>query len=240
MKQEYTKYTADDLNVWQKLFSRQMDNLSSKGSEVYLASLAEMKEVLNVNKIPDFVELNKVLENKHGWTIEVVKGLIPVDEFFQLLSEKKFCASTWLRTLAQLDYLDEPDMFHDIFGHIPLLMNEDFSKFAEGIGNIALNYLDDEVTLTKLQRIYWFTIEFGLINENDGIKGYGAGIMSSFGETNHIFEDNIIIHPFDMAMVIEKEFISTEIQNEYVIIDSYNQLFESLDELKKLLNKKSS
>lgn len=235
MKQEYAKYNSEDLKVWQKLFNRQVDNLSSKGSEIYLKSLQEMKDVLNTTKVPDFDELNEVLMAKNGWKIEVVKGLIPVDEFFILLSQKKFCASTWLRTIAQLDYLDEPDMFHDIFGHIPLLMNKDFSNFAQGIGNIALDYLNDEATLTKLQRIYWFTIEFGLINENNGIKGYGAGIMSSFGETNHIFEDDITILPFDIAQVIEKEFISTEIQNEYVIIDSYNQLFESLDVLKKLL-----
>ncbi len=235
MRQEYAKYTAEDLNVWQQLFSRQIENLSTKGSEVYLASLNEMSDVLNIDKVPDFDELNSVLKQKNGWTIEVVKGLIPVDEFFTLLSEKKFSASTWLRTLAQLDYLDEPDMFHDIFGHIPLLMNEDFSNFAQGIGEIALNYLDDEDTLTKLQRIYWFTIEFGLIKEKGNIKGYGAGIMSSFGETNHIFDDNIIIHPFEIGAVIQKEFVSTEIQNEYVIINSYAQLFESLNHLKKLL-----
>jgi phenylalanine-4-hydroxylase len=235
MKQEYTKYNEEDLNVWSKLFSRQMDNLVTKGSETYLDSLLEMKEVLNVEKVPNFDELNKVLNQKYGWKIEVVKGLIPVDEFFILLSQKKFCASTWLRTLAQLDYLDEPDMFHDIFGHIPLLMNEDFSNFAQGIGTIALKYLDNEEALKKLQRIYWFTIEFGLIKENDVIKGYGAGIMSSFGETNHIFEDDIVIHPFDIAKVIEKEFISTEIQNEYVIIDSYSQLFQSLAVLEKLI-----
>lgn len=235
MKQEYDKYNDEDLNVWQKLFARQIENLSTKGSKVYLEALNEMKDVLNINKVPDFDELNSVLGDKHGWSIEVVKGLIPVDEFFVLLSKKKFSASTWLRTMEQLDYLDEPDMFHDIFGHIPLLMNEDFSSFAQGIGNIALNYLDNEEVLVKLQRIYWFTIEFGLIKEENQTKGYGAGIMSSFGETNHIFEDNIVIHPFDIEQVIEKEFISTEIQNEYVIIDSYTQLFESLNRLEKVL-----
>ena len=235
MKQEFDKYTSEDREVWKILFERQLVNLKDRASQVYLDCLQEMEAVLHSKNIANFSELNETLMKKNGWTIEVVKGLIPVDEFFQLLSIKKFCASTWLRTKEQLDYLDEPDMFHDIFGHIPLLMNRDFSNFAEGIGKIALNYLDNEEVLVKLQRIYWFTIEFGLIKENNQVKGYGAGIMSSFGETNHIFEDNILIHPFNMEMVIGKEFISTEIQNEYVMIDHYLDLFESLEKLKQLI-----
>ena len=235
MKQLYDNYTIEDMEVWRILFERQFSNLHDKASSVYLEALEQMRTVLCAEFIPRFDHLNDILATTNGWSIEVVKGLIPVDEFFQLLSKKKFCASTWLRSKEQLDYLDEPDMFHDIFGHIPLLMNEDFSNFAEGIGKIALDYLEDEKVLVQLQRIYWFTIEFGLINEDNQVKGYGAGIMSSFGETNHIFEDDIIIHPFDIQMVIEKEFVSTAIQNEYVMIENYLDLFESLEKLKKLI-----
>jgi phenylalanine-4-hydroxylase len=235
MRQQYDSYKAEDMKVWKILFDRQFDNLQDKSSLIYLDSLDELKHALNAEVIPNFDDLNRSLMYKNGWSIEVVKGLIPVDEFFKLLAQKKFCASTWLRSMEQLDYLDEPDMFHDIFGHIPLLMNEDFSNFAEGIGKIALKHLDNEEVLIKLQRIYWFTIEFGLINENNELKCYGAGIMSSFGETNHIYDDAILIHPFDIEKVINKTFTSTEIQDEYVMIERYSDLFESLQKLEHLL-----
>lgn len=163
MKQQFENYTKEDFLVWKTLFERQEENLEDKSCKEYLDCLEAMGEVLNADAIPNFDELNNVLKSKTGWTVEVVPGLIPVDEFFVLLSQQKFCSSTWLRKMKQLDYLEEPDMFHDIFGHIPLFMDKQFADFAKKMGDLGVKYAHNEEILIQLQRIYWFTIEFGVV-----------------------------------------------------------------------------
>jgi len=228
MKQKYKNYTEEDFEVWKILFNRQFDNLQDKGSQKYLDCLMAMKEVLHAHKIPDFEELNAFLNAHTGWQIEVVKGLIPVNDFFELLSQQKFCSSTWLRKKSQIDYLEEPDMFHDIFGHIPLLLNPSFARFTRKLGELGVQYKDHPFILLGLQRLYWFTIEFGLIKENNVIKSYGAGIMSSFGETNHIQNDLIEIEPYQIQEIVNQKFVTDKIQNRYRIIESFDELFQSI------------
>jgi phenylalanine-4-hydroxylase len=233
-------YTKEDLRVWKTLFDRQISNLQNKSAKDYLHAIDSMEECLNANGIPDFSKLNSWLKSKTGWEIEIVEGLIPVDEFFALLSDKKFCSSTWLRKESQLDYLEEPDMFHDIFGHIPLLSNEVFSEYLHRFGKIGHHYRKSSEKLLQLQRMYWYTIEFGLINtsgnEYDN-KVYGAGIISSFGETNRIFQNSCNFLDFDIEEILQKKFRTDVMQSEYVVIESFNQLFNSLDVLEKKLNK---
>ncbi len=238
MKQNYKNYQTEHFQVWKILFERQLQNLKNKGSREYLACLEQMKPVLHSNKIPDFNDLNKLLSDQSGWQIEVVKGLIPVDDFFHLLSQKKFCSSTWVRQKSQLDYLEEPDMFHDIFGHIPLLLNREYSNFTLKLGQLGVKYKHSPEILLKLQRIYWFTIEFGLIKENNALKCYGAGLISSFGETNHVFTDRVNIEPFDILEVVEQEFVTDQIQNRYRLIESYEMLFNALEELETIMEAK--
>ena len=227
MKQEMDKYTTEDKEVWGILFSRQVDNLQTKGSKTYLEALERMNPVLNKNEIPEFDKINGWFENETGWKIEVVPGLIPVEDFFTLLANKKFCSSTWLRSKAQLDYLEEPDMFHDIFGHVPLLCNAVFSEFMHAFGKLGEKFIGNEQAMVQLQRLYWYTIEFGVIQE-DKINSYGAGIMSSFGETNLIAEGTGSFMPFNIENVINLPFQNDQIQENYFIIDSFEQLFGSL------------
>lgn len=240
MKQHYDTYTTEDLEVWKILFERQVENLKTKADEKYFHCLNQLKDVLNPTKIPNFEELNIALEQKTGWTIEVVPGMIPVDQFFDLLAQKKFCSSTWLRKMSQLDYLEEPDMFHDIFGHIPLLMDSDYANFVEEFGKLGQLCKHDEKKLVALQKLYWYTIEFGLIKNDDAHKIYGAGIISSFGESKHIYKKGVSIIDFDINWIIDHEFINSEIQTVYVEIPSYKFLYDSLKQLKnKLLLKES-
>ena len=138
------KYTSEDFEVWKLLFERQFDNLKTKGSKHYLKALQDMQEVLNRSLVPDFRALNGFFQENTKWSIEVVPGLIPVEDFFELLANKKFCSSTWLRDKKNLDYLEEPDMFHDIFGHIPLLSNEVFSAFTHEFGKLGMKYINNE------------------------------------------------------------------------------------------------
>jgi phenylalanine-4-hydroxylase len=239
MKQVMSNYTKQDHEVWSLLFDRQQNNLSEKGSKEYLVALNKMQDVLHKNSVPDFEKVNQWFKTSTQWQIEVVKGLIPVDDFFELLSQKKFCSSTWLRSIENLDYLEEPDMFHDVFGHVPLLSNEVFSEFVFKFGKIGHQYRHNQEVVLQLQRLYWFTIEFGLIKEQD-TKVYGAGIISSFGETNKIFENDCNIMPFDIEVVLEKTFRTDVMQNDYFMVDSLEELFNSLSIVEQKLSKQCS
>ena len=234
-RQDYSAYTQEDFTVWRTLFNRQAENLQGKAHPEYLRCLESLGDVMNADKIPDFDELNEKLKAENGWSIVVVPGLIPVDRFFKLLSQKKFCSSTWLRSMNQLDYLEEPDMFHDIFGHVPLLMNTEYAKFVEGFGRLGVKYGHNKIVERQLQRLYWFTIEFGLIKLKEDTRIYGAGIISSSGETKHIFEDDIVVHPYNADRVLNTDFITSEIQTRYFEVTSFEELFLSVSTLDKEL-----
>lgn len=235
MKQEFEKYTQEDKDVWKILFDRQIVNLQGKASDQYLNALDSMKEVLNADSMPNFEGINKWFQGSTGWEIYCVPGLIPVDEFFILLSEKKFPSSTWLRSMEKLDYLEEPDMFHDVFGHIPLLCNSIFSDFIHQFGKLGKRLIHEEEKLVMLQRLYWFTIEFGLIQE-DNVKIYGAGIMSSFGEAISAVQPGTKKKKFVLDEVLQMDFITTEMQSFYFVIESLEELFKSIVLLSKKWN----
>ncbi len=239
MNQQYKKYTKQDHLVWDCLFERQAINLPGKVCEEYLTSLGMLKKGLFQSNIPDFDKLDKELSQLEGWTIEVVPGLIPVDEFFDLLARKKFCSSTWLRKMNELDYLEEPDMFHDIFGHIPLLAHKPYSDFIEKFGQIGKENAHDPQIVLQLQRLYWFTIEFGLIRQDNQLRIYGAGIISSFSESNAIFSTEAEIRPFNLQEIIDREFETDKIQDRYFVIESFEQLYLSLEEFKNKILEKS-
>lgn len=228
MIQQYNKYTQDDFDVWKLLFERQEKNLNDKACKTYLNCLSELNPVLNANEVADFNKLNGLLSKKNGWLIEVVPGLIPVEDFFRLLNQKKFCSSTWLRKKSQLDYLEEPDMFHDIFGHIPLLIDKNYASFAKKLGEVGVKNIHNKKVITQLQRLYWFTIEFGLKKGKNKTEIYGAGIISSYGESNYIYESNPEIKPYNFSSIINQDFRTDKIQTLYFEIESYEQLYESL------------
>lgn len=231
MKQEFKQYTHEDFDVWKTLFSRQVENLKDKACSEYLSALDEMKAVLYPERIPEFSQLNDWFETRTSWTMYCVPGLIPVNDFFELLANKQFCSSTWLRSMSQLDYLEEPDMFHDVFGHIPLLSNKVFSEFIHEFGKLGIQNSKNEERVLQLQRLYWFTIEFGLIDQN-GPKVYGAGIASSFGESVASLEQGTERVPFDLDEVLETSFETDIIQTKYFVIENMEQLYQAIIELK--------
>ncbi|WP_379656762.1 phenylalanine-4-hydroxylase [Psychroflexus salinarum] len=232
-----SKYTKEDLWVWKTLFTRQKNNIPGKASQAYIDALEHMSPVLNANEIPSFEKINTWFETETKWELQVVPGLIPVQEFFQLLAERKFCSSTWLRSKNSLDYLEEPDMFHDIYGHVPLLSNPVFSEFVHEFGKLGCQFLDDPEKLLQLQRLYWFTIEFGVIQEQGKIQSYGAGILSSYGETNQIHEQNANFLDYSIEAIIQKVFRTDIMQEDYYVISSFEMLFESLKRLSRVWNK---
>lgn len=232
MEQNFANYGEQDFRVWNMLYTRQLPNLKAHACREYLDCLEELSSVIHAEAPPRFSELNELLMAKNGWAIEVVPGFLPVDEFFALLKNRRFCSSTWLRKPEQLDYLEEPDMFHDIFGHIPLYMNADYANYAQKLGELGVRFGDHEDIIVQLQRLYWFTIEFGLIQKDGQDKVYGAGICSSSGEVEHVYNNpKVEILPFDMDKVLANDFIISEVQMRYYSIESFEQLYDTVREL---------
>lgn len=225
MKQEFEKYTKEDLAVWSLLFKRQVKNLKQLACSDYLESLVRMKEVLNPDELPDFERINQWFKKSTGWEIYCVPGLIDVEDFFDLLAEKKFPSSTWLRSKDKLDYLEEPDMFHDIFGHVPLLSNPTYSNFVHEFGKLGKQHKGNLELITELQRLYWFTIEFGLISNGETPRIFGAGIISSFHESISSLSSKEVTHiPFELDTILKTDFCTSELQQTYFVIEHLEQL----------------
>jgi phenylalanine-4-hydroxylase len=233
LRQEYEAYTAEDFKVWKILYERQMPNLPKAASQAYLDGVEIVK--FTADRIANFEELNKILKETTGWAVQVVPGLIDDDLFFGLLNNRRFPSSTWLRKMEQLDYLEEPDMFHDAFAHMPMLTNQPYVDFLEKLSGIALKHIDDPWAIQLLSRIYWFTIEFGLIRENGELRIYGAGILSSKGETKFSLSDEPAHYPYDVKRIMNQEYWKNKFQDKYFVIESYEQLYNSIPEIEQVL-----
>lgn len=229
--QIYANYTTEDFLVWETLVNRQMAILKNTVSESFLTAVDAIG--FTPKRIPDFIETNQILANDTGWQVLTVPGLCPPTEFFQYLGNKKFTATCWLRQFSQLDYIEEPDMFHDVFGHLPLLTNQAYCDFFQKLGALAVKHAGNEAILDQIERLYWFTIEFGLIQESGKLKIYGAGIISSKGETENALGNGSVKTAFDLQRVLNHQFRNDIIQNEYFVIDSFDQLVQVLPEFEK-------
>jgi phenylalanine-4-hydroxylase len=229
LTQDYGKYTHEDQQVWHLLFERQNKHLPQAASQAYLKGLEYIG--FNAGRIPDFSEVNHKLGQATGWSVQVVPGLIDVDLFFGLLHHKRFPSSTWLRKMDALDYLQEPDMFHDAFAHMPLLTNDAFTGFLEDLAGIALRHIDNPIAIDLLSRIYWFTVEFGLIREQGKLRVYGAGIISSSGETKFSLSDEPKHLDYNVSVILNTPYWKNKFQDRYFIIDSFEQLYESIPEI---------
>ena len=228
--QIYENYTREDYKVWEILFNKRLENLQGIVAEEFLVALDDLN--FKAEKIPNFVEINNILKNRTGWSIKTVPNISPPEEFFSFLSMKKFTATCWLRSIDQIDYLEEPDMFHDVFAHVPLLSNKDYTNFFKEMGEIAMSVIEDPKKLEKLQRIYWFTIEFGLIKKNNGFKIYGAGIISSDEESKNALSKKSKKCEFDVKKVMNHSFRIDIVQDTYYYIDSFEQLASSIAEIR--------
>ena len=228
--QIYENYTREDYKVWEILFNKRLENLQGIVAEEFLVALNDLN--FKAEKIPNFVEINNILKNRTGWSIKTVPNISPPEEFFSFLSMKKFTATCWLRSIDQIDYLEEPDMFHDVFAHVPLLSNRDYTNFFKEMGEIAMSVIEDPKKLEKLQRIYWFTIEFGLIKKNNDFKIYGAGIISSDEESKNALSKKSKKCEFDVKKVMNHSFRIDIVQDTYYYINSFDQLTSSIAEIR--------
>ncbi|WP_240229416.1 phenylalanine 4-monooxygenase [Devosia lacusdianchii] len=224
--QGWERYTAEDHAIWRTLFERQQETLKGKVCQEYLDGL----EALGIGPegVPNFERMNKRLRELTGWEVVAVPGLVPGRPFFQMLANRQFPAGTFIRTREQLDYLEEPDIFHDIFGHVPLLTNPAYADYMQEYGRIGLDAIEHK-GVKFLSRLNWYTIEFGLIRKPEGIQIYGAGIVSSFGEARYVVEDLSANHTvFDLDRVLRTGYYIDDFQATYFVIDRFEDLFEAL------------
>ncbi len=227
--QHYDAYTVEDFLVWKTLYLRQMENLQTHASGLYLE--AASRTGFNENEIPEFKRLNLQLGMQTGWRVHVVPEIVPIDDFFRSLARKNFPATCWLRSKAELDYIEEPDMFHDVFGHVPLLANEHYSDFIAGFGKLGLKWQNNEKAMELLGRVYWYTIEFGMLYENGREKIFGSGIISSSEETQHSIDGASGKKVFDIKEMLNTPYRSDILQEQYFVIDSFEQLCQALPEI---------
>lgn len=216
-------YTEEENGVWQTLIERQLKIVDNRACDEYIEGIKLLN--MPMDRIPQCKEISAALQKATGWSLEPVPALIPFEKFFHLLATQRFPAATFIRTREELDYLQEPDIFHEIFGHCPLLTNPAYAEFTHTYGKLGLNASKEDRAL--LARLYWFTIEFGLIKKNNQLKIYGGGILSSKGETIYSLEDpKALRKPFDPLEALRTPYRIDIMQPIYYVIDSFDTLFE--------------
>lgn len=218
-------FTEEDNDIWRALYKRQLDVLPGRAISLFMDSLSTLG--INQDKIPTFTEVNEILMKRTGWQVVPVPGLIPDEPFFELLANRRFPAGNFIRSKEQIDYIQEPDVFHDLFGHVPILADPVFANYMVEYGKGGLKAAKLG-TIDKLARLYWYTVEFGLIQEPQGVRIYGAGILSSPTESVFSLEDKSPHRlKFDLKRVLQTHFQIDDFQDNYFIIDSFQQLFDS-------------
>jgi phenylalanine-4-hydroxylase len=223
--QNWASYTADEHAVWDFLYRRQRDILANRADQ----TLIDGHDALNLNRggIPNFAVINEELKRRTGFTVVAVPGLVPDEVFFNHLANRRFPAGQFIRGRHQLDYLQEPDIFHDVFGHVPLLTNPVFADYMEAYGKGGLRAMKFG-RLKNLAALYWYTVEFGLIETPKGVRIYGAGISSSKDESIFSLDDpspNRL--RFDLERVMRTEYRIDDFQQTYFVIRSYDELFRA-------------
>jgi len=229
VEQPWDTYTSADHATWATLFERQREILVGRAAREFLEN--QQKFGMTPQAIPRFTDLNRVLKNATGWELIGVEGLLPELTFFDHLANRRFPVTWWIRKPEQIDYISEPDLFHDLFGHVPLLLNPVFADYmqAYGKGGVKAHGIGPEA-LANLTRLYWYTVEFGLIQQDDGLRIYGSGIVSSKGESIHCLESpapNRI--GFDLKRIMRTRYRIDTYQKTYFVIDSYEQLMRATE-----------
>lgn len=226
--QNWSSYTPEEHAIWDDLYARQIALLPSRVTPAFMDGLDRLR--LSERGIPDFEELSERLQKLTGWSVVAVPGLVPDEVFFEHMANRRFVAGSFIRTREQMDYLQEPDVFHDVFGHVPLLANPVFADYMQAYGAGGLRAAR-RGSIANLARIYWYTVEFGLIREGDALKLYGAGIVSSRSESVFALDDpspNRVA--FDPLRVMRTQYRIDDFQQTYFVIDSFEDLLRQTQE----------
>ena len=219
--QRWEHFTTEDHAVWDLLFARQVELLGTRVISPFLEGIGLLR--LSHPGVPDLAELNQILEPRTGWRTVAVPGLVPDDIFFAMLSERVFPVGNFIRSREQIDYLEQPDCFHDLFGHIPMLAHHDFAEMVEQVGRLGSAAIAAGEG-DRVARIYWHSVEFGLAKENGELKILGAGLASSFGEAHFSLEsDDVERLPFSVERAVLTPYRSDAFQPRYLVSSSLDE-----------------
>jgi phenylalanine-4-hydroxylase len=220
--QRWSQYSPDEHAIWNRLFERQLRQLQDRVVPAFHDGIKALD--LGPNGIPDFETLNQRLRQLTGWTVVAVPGLVPEEIFFSHLAQRRFVAGRFIRGAAQLDYLEEPDIFHDVFGHVPLLADPAYARYMQAYGEAGVRS-QHASTLKELARLYWYTVEFGLMSDGEGLRIFGAGIVSSNGESEYALTSPEPLRiGFDLRRIMHTEYRIDAFQGNYFVIESFEDL----------------
>lgn len=220
------EYTEEENSTWSVLFARQSQVITNRACDEYIRGLEILE--LPKDRVPQCHEVSMALQKVTGWSIAPVSALISFDQFFSLLANQQFPAATFIRRKEELNYLKEPDIFHEIFGHCPLLTNPAYADFTHTYGKLGLKATHVERVL--LARLFWFTVEFGLINTHQGLRAYGGGILSSIEETVYCLEsEKPKRKAFELREILHTPYQIDAIQPLYFVLNSFEQLYQLID-----------
>ena len=222
VQQDWSTYTAEEHEIWRTLYQRQSAMLPRYACREVIDAVRLMDVAV---AIPDLSDVNRKLATATGWQLVAVPGLIPNEVFFDHLAHRRFPVTVWIRTRAELDYIVEPDIFHDFFGHVPLLFNPVFAAYMQAYGEKGAEALKHD-GVTMLARLYWYMVEFGLIRTDEGLRAFGAGILSSHGELSYAIESPVPNRiRFEPLRIMRTDYMIDSFQKTYFVLDSFEQLF---------------
>ncbi|MGI9079077.1 MAG: phenylalanine 4-monooxygenase [Gemmatimonadaceae bacterium] len=227
IEQDWDSYSEEDHTVWGLLYARRMSDLGRNGSRLFLEGATAIG--LRPDRVPELSEVNRLLAERTGWCAVPVSGFLPARQFFDCLALRRFPTTVKVRRRVQLDYLPEPDIFHDVFGHVPLHANPPFAGFLQRFGEIAAASTTPEA-VERMARLFWFTVEFGLIREAGRIQVYGSGLISSAGDCANALSANCERRPFSLGAVMAQPYVIHHLQDVLFVVDSFQQLFDALDD----------
>jgi phenylalanine-4-hydroxylase len=224
VQQRMEHYSDEEQARWLRLVERQLALIDGRACHEFLAAIRGLTALDMRHGIPDFASVNVALKAATNWQLVAVPGLLPDDVFFSHLANRRFPVTVWLRSEAEFDYIVEPDIFHDFFGHVPMLFTPIYAEHLQAYGEGALK-AKRLGGLDWLARLYWYTIEFGLIRENGAVLAYGAGVLSSPKELVYALESPIPQRlPFDVMRSMRTQFLIDDVQTTYFVLDSFQQL----------------
>lgn len=233
IQQDWDAYTAEQHAVWAELVRRRMPQLEEHAAEEYLRGFEQIG--LREDSIPNLRDVNRRLSPRTGWNATPVSGFLPPDAFFEMLAARQFPTTTYIRGRESMEYTPEPDIFHDVFGHVPMHAHPVFADFLQQYGRVCAALMGDKERLEKMGRLFWFTVEFGVIRQNGKIRLYGSGLISSHGEGTHVIEGRPEIRPFNLEQVMEQKFLVSEEQKVLYAVESFDEIYQAAQEAEKRL-----
>ena len=224
IEQDWSAYTPEQHATWAELVGRRMPQLHEHACREYLDGFEQIG--LRQDSLPDLAAVSARLAPRTGWESTPVSGFLPADAFFAMLAARMFPTTTWLRSRESMEYTPEPDIFHDVFGHVPMHAHPVFADFLQHYGKVCAALTDAE-DLERMGRLFWFTVEFGLIRQDGGVKVYGSGLISSHGECSRVIAGGSEIKDFDLDAVLEQRFDTGAMQPVLYAVESFDQIYEA-------------